>query len=188
MKETQRIETIGKCQVILLGQMREDWPCYGRCGMWVLSAIALSTIPPENPSVLAVTHEPTGICACHVANTKKALKILARFPKLFGASKTFTGVMRKWKALPEKDKQWVRSRRWWMCCRRNMADFYTKEKRAEYNRERRQRLATAGMCVDCGRWDASKRHVLCLRCRLNRVENETVRLSRLREEQVKTVA
>ncbi len=112
MQTSEQLTTIGKCQINLLGQIHENWPCYGRCGKWVLSAYAYSLLfPKEMIDVLTVTHEPTGLRACYVPNTTEALRILARFNKLFGSSKTLDGVMRKWDSLPKREKNWVRSMR-----------------------------------------------------------------------------
>ena len=83
------------------------FPCHALEGNWAITnpIIGGSLIDCD---FVVVTHQPTGYRAKDIPKNSDFQQILAKFNALFGNATTKRGVMRKWNAMPAKDKKWVK--------------------------------------------------------------------------------
>lgn len=87
------------------------WPAHAVMGHWAITVPVPWVGDGEllfNAEYATMTHQPTGFRAGDCALAKDYTKRLQRLNALFGNAQTVKGVQRKFNALSDKDKRFVR--------------------------------------------------------------------------------
>jgi hypothetical protein len=111
------LKQVGTCTIATVFGPIEKWPVLLINGVWGLTPRYdwVKKKPDLTWEWLTVAHLPTGRMACDVrVDDPLIAQKLAKIAALLGKSKTVWGVIRKFNALPESQKKWIKEQKSWL--------------------------------------------------------------------------
>ena len=112
------LEQVGTCNLtIVTGKTLKNWPVFLINGVWGLTPLPKSYTHKVDMEWewLSVTHLSTGYRAgdVRVDDPRKKQK-LAKYAQMFGGTRTFDGVMRKYRKLSKRRQLWIKQQNAWL--------------------------------------------------------------------------